>query len=233
MKNLLDIKEKLEELPAIRKRRKHHALFMTYAEKSEDAAQKIEKGCVGADAIVEVFPKGNPPSASIVKRTAKSANRLIGVIEADPAAIAISNTEEAFFRIFDNASKYQNDVTKVWENLVTDETQLWEQIAEVLLDLAGKEEGKELKKQARTLKSAIGALQQAGLPETKDSVESAKKNVSDLRDAVVALKLDTPFGNFLKDAASPQGAHLDSVKAEEVAKQIEELKLNRIFRIRI
>ena len=116
-----------------------------------------------------------------------------------------------------------------WEAQLQAKIKDWQTIAEVVAKLGEGEEAKLMKVQARRLKTAIDSLlegwsQNQAAADQKQDVSKVQFDLKDLNDSVSKLGLDTPFGKFLQDAASPLGADLDAAQTAEVSKQITELE---------
>jgi hypothetical protein len=71
------------------------------------------------------------------------------------------------------------------------------------------------------------------LPQAKQNSSKVQADLKDLGDSVSKLGLDTPFGKFLQEAASPLGADLTAAQADEVSTMIKKYSLAKIFRIRL
>jgi hypothetical protein len=94
---------------------------------------------------------------------------------------------------------------------------------------------KTMKVQGERLRKAISSLSAAKtrLPQTENEVSSVNDDLEQLKDSISKLGLETDFGKFLQASVSPEGAAIGMLQSEEVSKQIEELGLKRMFRVRL
>ena len=92
-----------------------------------------------------------------------------------------------------------------------------------------------MKPQTDKLKAAIKSLDtiKTKLPQNEQDASKVQSDLKDLNDSVSKLRLNTPFGKFLQDAASPLGASLDAAQMSEISEKIAELDLAKVFRVRL
>ena len=236
MKTLADLKARLEALPAIRDGRQHEGLYAGLLKKCTTAAEKLasaEKGVVHA---APILPSTNYSEASRAIRSACGiALRLRKRLTAEPGDVGDLKIEDSFIRLFNNADSALKSCVTAWETQIQAKIKDWQTIAEVVAKLAEKQDTKSMKQQTEKLNVAIKSLGAAktNLPQTDQDASKAQSDLNDLNDSVSKLGLDTPFGKFLQDAASPLGADLDTAHALEVSKQIAEHKLAKLFRVRL
>ena len=236
MKTLASLEKRLQALPGIREGKRHEALYSEYLRKSNLSKEKIGKTTNAIAYAAPVLPaKGFSDARKTVNATAVLSSRLAKNLVDQAGAVAAPNTDASFIRLFENAENSVKECETAWESQLQGKIQEWEIIADVTSRLAEEGAGAALKAQARRLKAAIDSLRGAKnkLPQNKQNASAIQTNLQQLNDAVTKLGLDTAFGKFLKAAASPQGADLKQAQADEVSKQIEELKLSKVFRVRL
>lgn len=236
MKTLANLKGRLEALNGIREGRRHEAHYAEFLKKSTAAKENLEKASDAATHAPPVLPaSGYNDARKTVKSSSNIASRLRGKLDAEPGAIVDANTEDSFTRLFENAASALKSCQSAWETQIQVKIKDWQTIAEVVSKLGEGEEAKSMKAQAKKLRTAIDSLDAAktNLPKTEQDASKIRSDLKDLNDSVSKLGLDTPFGKFLQDAASPLGADLDAAQAVEVSKQITELKLAKVFRVRL
>ena len=236
MKTLNDLKTRLEALPAIRVGRDHEALYAAFLKKSILAMSNLltaERGASHASPILPA-PAYNEVSKTI-KKNSRIASGLRAKLTVNPSKVVDKNIEDSFTRLFENANLALTTCQTTWEVQLEGKIKDWRAIAEVVSTLGEGGDAKAMKVQARKLKSSLDSLTQTkkSLPQDEGAASKAQKDLNELTDSVSQLGLDTPFGKFLQDAASPRGADLSASQVEEVAKQIAALKLDKVFRVRL
>jgi hypothetical protein len=236
MKTLNDLKTRLEALPAIREGRKHEALYAEFSKKSISARDKLlraERGAFHASLILTASTHSEV--SKTIKKTSGIAARLRVKLTVNPGEVVDNNIEDSFTRLFDNATLALRTCQTAWETQLEGKIKDWRAIAEVVSKLGEGEDAKAMKVQARKLKSSLDSLVETkkNLPQVEQDASKAQNDLKDLSISVSQLGLDTPFGKFLQDAASPLGADLSAFQVEEVAKQIAALKLDKVFRVRL
>jgi cell fate (sporulation/competence/biofilm development) regulator YmcA (YheA/YmcA/DUF963 family) len=236
MNTLEKLRNRLEALPLIREGRQHEALYAEFQRKSALAGDHLARAADGVAHAPAVLPA---PGYGTALKTLKSARniaaRLRVKLETEPGAIAEKTTEESFIRLFENAGSALKSCQTAWENQLQEKIKNWQAIAEVVAKLGEEEEAKSLKARSQQLKTAIDSLAAAKgrLPRSEQETTRVQRDLADLQEAVSQLGLDTPFGKFLQDAASPAGADLSAAQGEEVSRQIAGLKLAKVFRVRL
>jgi len=236
MKTLANFKTRLEALPRIREARQHEAHYAEFSKKCESAGDRLRRAADASVHAPAVLPaSGYGAALTTIRSTKRMATRLKEKLSAEPAAIVEKNTETSFIRLFDNAATALKSCQDAWENELEARIKNWQAIAEVVAKLGEDEEAKALKAKSIQLKTAIESLSAAKdqLPQTAPDTVRVQRDLADLQEAVSKLGLDTPFGKFLQDAASPAGADLSAAQADEVSRQIADLKLSKVFRVRL
>jgi hypothetical protein len=236
MKTLNDLKTRLSALPDIRESRTHKGLYAAFLKKSTAAAENLQKAERGASHASVILPAtGYSGAAKTIKSSSGIASRLRAKLTDNPGAIVETSIDTSFTRLFENASSALKACQTTWETQLESKIKDWQAIAEVVSSLGEEEDAKALKTQARKLKASIDSLVESkkNLPQAEKDVSKAKNDLNELTNSVSQLGLDTPFGKFLQDAASPRGADLGAFQDEAVSKQIAELKLDKVFRVRL
>ena len=236
MKTLANLKTRLEALPRVREARQHETHFAEFSKKCESAGDRLRRAAAASVHASAVLPaSGYGAALTTIRSTKRMAARLKEKLSAEPAAIVEKNTEASFIRLFDNAATALKSCQDAWENELEARTKNWQAIAEVVAKLGEDEEATALKAKSIQLKTAIESLSAAKdqLPQTAPDTVRVQRDLADLQEAVSKLGLDTPFGKFLQDAASPAGADLSAAQADEVSRQIADLKLSKVFRVRL
>jgi hypothetical protein len=236
MKTLNDLKTRLNALPDIRAGRTHEGLYAAFLKKSTAAAVNLQKAERGASHAYKILPAvGYSGATKAIKSASGIASRLRTKLTDNPGDIVETSVDTSFTRLFENASSALRTCQTTWETQLQSKIKDWQAIAEVVSKLGEGEDAKALKVQARKLKDSIDSLVESkkNLPQSEKDVSKAKKDLDELTNSVSQLGLDTPFGKFLQDAASPRGAELSAFQDEAVSKQITELKLDKVFRVRL
>lgn len=236
MKTFNNLKTRLEALPAIREGRTHEGLYAAFLKKSTAAAENLLKAEMGASHASSVLPApGYSGVTKAIKSASGIASRLRTKLTDSAGDIVEANIESSFTRLFDNASSALKTCQTTWETQLQSKIKDWQTIAEVVSKLGEGENAKTLKVHARKLKASIDSLVETKkkLPQVEQDASKAKNDLNELANSVSQLGLDTPFGKFLQESASPRGADLSAFQDEAVSKQIAELKLDKVFRVRL
>ncbi len=236
MKTFNNLKTRLEALPSIREGRNHVELYAQFLEDSKTASENLLKSQRGASFADGILPAPGYGGVFRMIRTASGiALRLRRKLAESPGAIVEKNTEESFNRLFENASSSLQTCQTTWGNQLQAKIRDWQAIAEVVSKLADGENAKAMKVQARKLKTSIDSLVESkkNLPQLEQEAFKAQNDLKELSDSVSQLGLNTPFGKFLQEAASPRGADLSASQDEAISKQISDLKLDKVFRVRL
>ena len=236
MKTLIDLKTRLEALPAIREGRKHEALYAEFLKKSTLAVDKLLRAERGTRHAAPILPApGYSEVSKTIKKASGIASRLRAKLTINPGEVVDNSTEDSFTRLFENANLALKTCHITWESQLEGKLKDWQAIAEVVSKLGEEDGAKAIKVQAKKLKTSIDSLVKTkeNLPQVEQDASKAQSDLKDLSTSVSQLGLDTPFGKFLQDAASPRGADLSASQVEEVAKQIAALKLEKVFRVRL
>jgi hypothetical protein len=236
MKTLNDLKTRLEALPAIREGRKHEALYSEFSKKSTLAKHKLLTAERGASHAAPILPATAYSEVSkTIKKASGIASRLRAKLTVNPGEVVDKNTEDSFTRLFENATLALKTCQTTWETQLDGKIKDWQAIAEVVSKLGEGEDAKAMKVQAGKLKSSLDSLVETkkNLPQVEQDAFKAQNDLNELANSVSKLGLDTPFGKFLQEAASPRGADLSAFQDEAVSKQIAELKLDKVFRVRL
>lgn len=236
MKALPNLKNRLLALDGIREAKNHQALYSEFLKRTGSALENLKKAALVSTNAALVLPgSGYQEAMKTVRSSGKIASRLREKMNADPAAIAEKATEVSFTRLFDYGTGAFKSCQLTWENQLQAKLKDWQTIADVVSRLGEGTEAKPIKAQAKKLKAAIDSLvvAKSKMPVTEKEVSKVQSDLNDLNESVSQLGLNTPFGKFLQDAASPLGADLAAVEIEEVSKQIAELKLSKVFRVRL
>ena len=236
MKSLSTLQERLEALPTRREGIKHEACYAEFLKKAALATESLKRSRDGATNSTVALPGiNNNEVLKGIKTSVRIAIRLKTKLIEEPAAIIEKTTDESFTRLFDHASTIRNRCQETWESQLQAKIKDWQAIALVVAKLGSGSEGAKLKASASKLKSAIDSLTVAASnpPQTEQAALKVRSHIHDLTESISNLGLDSPFGRFLQDAASSSGADLESASLEQVAKQIVELKLTKVFRVHL
>lgn len=236
MKTLADLKQRLEALPARQKGREYAERFMEYFLKCAPAKEKMVKASAAIDCASPVLPSGDYRAArKMINSAAGIATRLAKNLKDNPALISEPKTDESFLRLTENADGALKKCHSAWETELRAKIESRKVIAEVVAKLGEGEASKSLKVPARRLKATIDSLVAAegNLPLTKKDAADVTENLNAMADAVSKLGLDTPFGKFLQAAASQEGADLSAAQSQDISKQISDLGLAKVFRVRL
>lgn len=236
MNKLSVLKDRLEKLPKLREARTYQGKYVAYTKKADQVKEQVEKVFKAIESISDVLPHSvSKPALDSAKAACKLASDIKGRLHADVSSIATSNTESKFIRLSDKANASLSQCEKKWKSEIVGKVKNWEIISEVVAKIGESEEGSNLSVQSKKLKQVIGSLLVAAdsLPQRVDAAKKVKAELQDLSDSVSKLGLDTPFGKFLQEAASPTGASLGSAQIEEVSQQINALGLGEVFRVQI
>jgi hypothetical protein len=234
MKQLADLKKRLEALPERRKGSDQRALFDQFLSKATTAKEHLVSASNGVAYAAPVLPSSEYDVARrAVRSSARISKNLADKLRRDANTISDRATQESFSNLTDKARGSLGKITSGWQDALRAQIEKWELIADVIAQIGSGSHS--LSSQATRLKSAINSLRLAkeSLPQTQKAGEAVKENLDQLADSVSKLGLDTPFGKFLQAAASGEGAPLGDVHDKSVAQQIESLKLSGVFRVRL
>lgn len=235
MKTLANLKVRLESLPDIRVGRQHEALYAKFLDASIAVADKLAKAKGAVEYAAPIIPSEASKEVSSMIRTACGiASRLKKKLTADPGGVADSKVDASFIRLCKNADAALRTCESAWEFQLRERIKDWQVIGEVVAKMAEKQEANSIKPQTDKLKTAIKSLDtvKTKLPQNEQDASKVQSDLNDLNDSVTKLRLNTPFGKFLQDAASPQGASLDAAQMSEISEKIAELDLGKVFRVR-
>lgn len=234
MKTLANLKKRLEALPERRKGIKQVGLFDQFLSKATPAKENLVTASHGVTYAAHVL---SSPEYDVARRSLRSSARiaksLAEKLRDDADTISERGTEDSFVKLTDYAKDALKKATSGWQTAVQSKIEKSEIIANVVAAIAKENPG--IREQANRLKSSVDALRSAkdSLPRSPKDVASVEKNLKQLTEAISKLGLDTPFGKFLQDSASEQGALLSEAEEETVAQQIKSLKLTKVFRVRL
>lgn len=234
MKTLANLKERLEALPERRKGIRQGGLFDQFLSKASPAKEQLVAASNGVIYAAPVLPS---PEYDVARRSVRSSARiaknLAEKLRGDANTISDRGTEDSFVKLTDYANNAFKKATSGWQAAVQAKIEKWEIIAEVVAAIAKENLG--IREQAKRLKSSVDALCLAkdALPKSQKEAAAVDKHLKELTDAISKLGLNTPFGKFLQDTASEQGALLSDAEEETVAQQIKSLKLTKVFRVRL
>lgn len=231
MKNLPDLKQRLEDLPEKRKRRQHEGRYKAFLEKASAAKKKLTDSSAGIALTELMVPAAvyNGARASI-KSCSVTSVRLRGKLlkeTKESNIIAEPDTEQGFVSLSEKAASALEACQRAWESELQAKVKDWETIQEVVAKL--------MPAQGARLKRAIASLHAAkrALPLTKKAADDIKDDLEDLKDAIAKLDLKGTFGEFLRATVSPDGADLSLAQDAEVSKVISKHKLQHVFRVRV
>jgi hypothetical protein len=228
VKTFANLKSRLEALPSIREGRQHDARYAAFLANAISATEKLQKALNASTHAAPVLPAlGYDEALKTIRSVSKRASRLRDKLNIEPAAVAESSTEESFTRLFEDATLALKSCQSAWETELQAKIKDWEAIQDVVAKLMPAQGGR--------LKKAIWALQTAknDLPLTKEAAAETRSHLDDLKDSIANLDLQGPFGEFLRAAASPDGADLNLLLNEEVSKVIAKHQLQKVFRVRL
>jgi len=234
MKTLSNLKDRLAALPELRKGIQQRGYFDEYLTKATPAKEQLITAATGVTYASPVLPSPRYHEArQSVKRSARIAKNLAEKIRSDADTISDRGTDDSFIKVIDYAKEASKEAKSGWQSSVQSKIDKWEIIANVIAIIA--EENRGINEQAAKLKSSVDALRMAKdvLPKSIEDTATLQKHLIELTDAISKLGLDTPFGKFLQESASEQGALLSDAEEESVAQQIKSLKLSKIFRVRL
>ena len=234
MKNLANLKQRLEALPELRKGIEQRGLFDQFLSKVTSVKEQLVAASNAVDYATSVLPATEYAVARrSVKSSARIAKNLTEKLRHDTNTISDRATEESFVKLADYAKDAVKKATSGWQSALQAKIENREAIATVVAAIAENNSG--IRAQAQRLKVSVDGLRAAKdkLPRSSKDVESVDGKLKELAGAVSTLGLDTLFGKFLQDAASQHGADLGAAQATEVANQIAELKLTKVFRVHL
>ena len=234
MKNLSNLKKRLEALPELRKGIKQRARFKEFLSKATPAKEQLVDTSYGIDYAAPVLPSIEYDVARrSVKSSARIAKNLTEKLRGDANTITDRQTEDSFVKLIDYAKAAIKKATSVWQAEVQAKIAKWETISKVVAAIA--EGNPSIREKGDQLKSSVDALLYAkdSLPRSQKDVETVEHKLKQLTEAISNLGLETQFGKFLQDAASDKGALLGDLEDESVAEQIKTLKLTNVFRVRL
>jgi low affinity Fe/Cu permease len=234
MKTLANLKKRLQALPERRKGNEQRALFDQFLSQATPAKDQLVAASNAVAYAAPVLPSTEYDVArQSVRSSARIAKNLAEKLREDANKISDRGTENSFVNLTAKAKEALKKATSGWQSALQAKIEKRETIAKVVDAIAKENLG--IREQAKRLKSSVDSLRLAkdSLPRSPKDVASIEKHLKELTDAISKLGLDTPFGKFLQDAASEQGALLSDAEEEAVAQQIKSLKLTKVFRVRL
>jgi hypothetical protein len=234
MKNLSNLKKRLEALPELRKGIQQRARFKEFLSKATPAKEQLVVTSCGIDYAAPVLPSSEYDVARrSVRSSARIAKRLTEKLRGDANTITDRGTEESFVKLIDYAKDAFKKATGGWQAELQAKIAKWETISKVVAAIA--EGNPSIRERTDQLKLSVDALLSAkdSLPRSQKDVESVEQNLKQLTEAISKLGLETPFGKFLQDAASDKGALLSDLEDNSVVEKIKSLKLTNVFRVRL
>ena len=234
MKSFANLKARLEALPELRKGIEQAGLFAQFLAKLEPAKQQLADASEAAACCAPVLPSPEYDAARrLVRTSARIAKHLAEKLRKDANTISDRAADKSFVKLTDYAKEALKRAKSGWQSALQAKIEKWETIAGVVSAIGQNDLG--IREQAGRLKSSVDALRFAkdALPRSPKDVASVGMHLKELTEAISKLGLDTPFGKFLQEAASEQGALLSDAEEEAVAQQIKSLKLSKVFRVRL
>lgn len=234
MKPLTNLKERLVALPEFRKSLKQAGLFTRFHVLAEAANLELFKASTTVSfASTSVPSREYDVAKKSIKSSARIAKNLAEKLRRDADAISDPGTEESFIKLSDHAKEALKRTTLGWQSSLQSKIEKWEVLSAVVCAIA--QDTPVVRAQSDRLKTSVDRLRSYAdnLPSKSGDVDLVVENLEQLTGAVSQLGLDTPFGKFLQAAASAHGASFSEAQDPVVAQQIESLKLQNSFRIRL
>jgi len=228
MTNLVNLKERLLALPAVRKGRKHQERYAAYLDKTRDVKAKLEKTVAFIANTSSILPSKDCGEAlRSTRRAVSAALRLHETLASNPESVLENAVEKRFIALFEHVNSAWKYCQEGWEKEIDAKIRNWTSLAEVV--------GKLVPGEGTRLRITIASLQsaKASPPKTKTEAINAQRLLEDLKGSVTRLGLDTAFGKFLQAAASPEGADLDAAQVTDVQETIAKYELEKVFRVRL
>jgi hypothetical protein len=234
MKPLTNLKERLVALPEFRKSLKQAVLFTRFHELAEAANLHLSETSTTISFASSSLPSLNYDVVNTwIKSSARIAKRLGEKLRKDADAISDSGTERSFTNLSEYAKEALKKTKSVWRSSLQSKIEKWEALSGVVCAIG--QDTPVVRAQSDLLKTSVGRLRSYAdkLPSKSEDVDVVVENLEKLREAVSQLRLDTPFGKFLQAAASAHGASFSDAQDPVVAEQINSLKLQNSFRVRL
>jgi hypothetical protein len=228
MATLIEIKERLASLPDKRKRADLGATFAAHLGKVQLSRQKVERALTALPYAEELLPSaGYSEANSRARRAGQQSARLQKRIESTPESISEASVDQSFTILNDHAEAAWKECSLTWEKEVEIKVKDWAALVDVIDRL--------VPRQGSRLKVAVLALQgvKSKPPATKAEAKQIKGYLDELNDIVGNLGLKGAFGEFLRAAASQQGADSSALLEDEVQEKIGTHKLWKVFRVKL
>jgi hypothetical protein len=226
MKTLSELKAALTALPDKRRRAKAGSQFSAYLAHLKTARQRIALVTAAAGQIKEFVPFVNPePQLAGALKAARQAAQLRDTLVKQPENIADSQTQRALDLLQKAAETAANGLRDTWTRGLEAKVKEKGAIVKLLTEV--------MPVQGRQLKKVVASLQSETAPPTdKESAKRVRDLFGELDKVVAGLELDGPFGDFLRAAASSDGADPKTLLDPEVKKAFDKYGLWKSFRVR-
>jgi len=227
MATLVELKERLSSLPDKRKRAELGATFAAHLGKVLVSRQKVERALTVASIAEEILPSaGHTEAKTRARKAGQQAVRLQKKLEAAPESICETSVDHSFMILNDHAEAAWRECNAAWEKELEAKVKDWAILVEVMNRLVPQQGGR--------LRTAVSALQNAKNkpPGSRAEASQIENHLKDLTDIVAKLGLKGAFGQFLRAAASQQGAGSKDLLDPEVQEKINQHKLWNVFRVK-
>jgi len=228
MTTLAEIKARLSSLPDKRKRADLGATFAAHLGKVQVSRQKVQRAMTVTPFAEELLPSaGYSEATSRARKAGQQAARLQKRLEGTPESIGEDTVDRSFTILNDHAESSWKECSAAWEKEVDVKVKDWATLVEVMNRL--------VPQHGSRLRTAVSALQSAKNkpPGNKAEASQIEDHLKNLTDIVGKLGLRGSFGQFLRAAASQQGAESKDLLDAEVQEKINQHKLWSIFRVKL
>lgn len=226
MPNLKELKTRLEKLP---QRKAESDLAATFSEYS----LKVASICLGlqktyrniwyasqvnsnTDYNKKVLPK--------LKNAVKEAKLLLQEIEKDSNNIQTKASENKVVRLGEYEYSAKTECDTIWQQEFASSIKRWEKLADVVQKLGAKG--------GQEFKLALDKLKNYKIPQNDNDIIQIKASQKALKNGVVCLGLEGPFGEFLK-ASVEGGAYPKDLLKDDIRNKIDEFELWDSFKVQM
>jgi hypothetical protein len=228
---LLDLKQRLEKLPARKRIGDQGARFAVFCERAQKArkvaTEAVESAKFAKLALADEFDEKEVLTRA--RQAGRTAGRLLKKLKTETDSVSEPTMDSGFAGLGAQSVSALDQCKSVWTRLIDNKLTGRTALADVVAQIPPlKQKGEQMQQTVRELRNAASQL---------PAKEKEAQRVSDLITKFDALMktvgLNDEVGNFLKEVAGQDGATLKAIESPKVRAFLDEHKLRGVFRIRL
>lgn len=227
---LIDLKQRLEMLPARKRIGDQGARFSTFLERAQkarkSATEAVEAAQFAKQALAEFDEK---EVLSRARQAGRAARRLHKKLSDNTDAVSEANMDTGFAGLVSQSTSALDQCKWVWTRLIESKLLGRAALADVVAQIAP------LKPKGEKMQQTVGKLRNAAprLPSKAKDAQSASDLIAEFDALMITVGLNDEVGDFLREVAGPNGATVKSLESPKVRAFLDEHKLRGVFRVRL